>query len=89
MSQKIQTSLIVQGQQGLPPFKALNNNGSESFVVGSDGSVYIYNVGQVAPSPTHSFLVLNSNGSIGYTDIIGLTGATGPSGSSGTSGSSG
>ena len=89
MSQKIQTSLIVQGQQGLPPFRALNNNGSEAFVVGSDGVVYIYNVGEVTPSPTHSFLVLNSNGSIGYTDIIGLTGATGASGSSGTSGTSG
>jgi hypothetical protein len=89
MSQKIQTSLIVQGQQGLPPFRALNNNGSEAFVVGSDGFVYIYNVGEVTPSPTHSFLVLNSNGSIGYTDIIGLTGATGASGSSGTSGTSG
>jgi hypothetical protein len=89
MSQKIQTSLIVQGQQGLPPFKALNNNGSEAFVVGSDGFVYIYNVSEVTPSPTHSFLVLNSNGSIGYTDIIGLTGATGASGASGSSGTSG
>jgi hypothetical protein len=89
MSQKIQTSLIVQGQQGLPPFRALNNNGSEAFVVGSDGFVYIYNVNEVTPSLTHSFLVLNSNGSIGYTEVIGLTGASGSSGTSGTSGYAG
>lgn len=89
MSQNIQTSLVVRGQQGLPPFKALNNDGSDAFVIGSDGYVYIYSATMSAPSATYSFLVLGPTGRVEFTDVIGATGATGASGSSGSSGSSG
>lgn len=89
MSQKIQTSLVVTGQQGLPPFRAISNDGIDAFVVGADGYVYIYNVDQAILSPTYSFLVLGVDGKIEYTDVIGLTGASGSDGSSGTSGANG
>ena len=89
MSQNIQTSLVVRGLQGLPPFKALNNDGTDSFVVGADGYVYIYSATMSAPSATYSFLVLGPTGRVEFTDVIGVTGATGAAGSSGSSGSSG
>jgi len=36
MSHNVQTSLVVTGQQGLPPFRAISNSGLDAFAVGSD-----------------------------------------------------
>ena len=66
MSHNIQTSLVVTGQQGLPPFRALDNNGTDAFAVGADGYVYIYNIEQAPYSPTFSYLVLGTSGKIQY-----------------------
>jgi hypothetical protein len=88
MSQNIQTSLIVTGQLGLPPFRALSNDGLDAFKIGEDGYVYFYNIEQ-STSATYSFLVLGQDGRIQFTNVIGATGAAGTSGISGTSGLSG
>lgn len=92
MSHNVHTSLIVNGLQGLPPFRAFSNNGIESFAINSDGYVYIYNIEQASYSATYSFLVLAPGGKVQFTEmnqIVGATGNTGSSGSSGTSGTSG
>ena len=79
MSHNIQTSLVVTGQQGLPPFRAISNNGVDAFAIGADGYVYIYNIDQASPSPTYSYLVLGASGKIEFTDVVGATGAAGSS----------
>ena len=70
MSHNVQTSLVVTGQQGLPPFRAISNNGLDAFAIGSDGYVYVYNVDVASASPTYSFLVLGAGGKIEYTSMF-------------------
>ena len=87
MSKNIYSSLIVTGQQGLPPFRVIDQYDSDAFKIGLDGYVYIYNI--ATASATYSFLVTNTlTGAVEKVDAS-FTGATGAAGSSGTSGSSG
>lgn len=89
MSQKIFTSIVITGEQSLPPFKVQTNNGLDAFSVDSNGYVYLYNVQQAPTSPTFSYLVLGNSGRVEFTEVVGATGASGSSGTSGTSGTSG
>jgi hypothetical protein len=74
MSHNVQTSLVVTGQQGLPPFRAVSNSGLDAFAVGGDGYVYIYNVDVATVSPTYSFLVLGAGGKVEYTSMFSTGG---------------
>jgi hypothetical protein len=74
MSHNVQTSLVVTGQQGLPPFRAVSNSGLDAFAVGGDGYVYIYNVDVAPTSPTYSFLVLGNDGKVQYTSMFSTGG---------------
>ena len=74
MSHNVQTSLVVTGQQGLPPFRAVSNSGLDAFAVGSDGYVYLYNVDVATVSPTYSFLVLGAGGKVEYTSMFSTGG---------------
>ena len=74
MSNNVQTSLVVTGQQGLPPFRAVSNSGLDAFAVGADGYVYLYNVDVATVSPTYSFLVLGAGGKVEYTSMFSTGG---------------
>ena len=74
MSHNVQTSLVVTGQQGLPPFRAVSNSGLDAFAVGADGYVYLYNVDVATVSPTYSFLVLGAGGKVEYTSMFSTGG---------------
>jgi hypothetical protein len=97
VSHNINTSLVVVGNQGLPPFRALSNDGSDAFIINNSGYVYISNVDTSPVSPTYSFLVLGVDGKIESVSMFSTStpapdnssGTSGLSGSAGTSGTSG
>jgi hypothetical protein len=90
MSKNVYSSLIVTGQQGLPPFRAVDNSGLDAFVVGADSFIYIYNVPAAAVIPTYDYLVKNpSTSRVEYVNSLTLSGTSGTSGTAGTSGTSG
>jgi hypothetical protein len=79
MAQNIFSSLIVTGQQGLPPFRAVSSSGLDAFAIGYDGYVYLYNVDVATVSPTYSFLVLGAGGKVEYTSMFSTGGPGGSS----------
>ena len=74
MSQRILTSLLITGEQGIPPFKVSNNNTLEAFIIDQSGYVFIYHVNKAPVSATYSYLVLDSSGRIDYTDVSHMIG---------------
>ena len=76
MAQNVFSSLLVTGQQGLPPFKVQGNLGNEVFTVGLDGYVYVYNT-PLATGPTYNYLVVDPvTRQVQYTPVTGGGGSS-------------